>query len=239
MQREISNRVFLGQTTSPLDDVCYSSAIERTASDYTDAGEKVKKIRELIRTGKYDTDIARCIPGVLKLVFQGMLEDINTKEKAANASYKDMEELDFQTLLPDNYYVNPSSIYICFYMKIKKSTNEASDIDDDLITVDNFFAHLVKEISVTKYGSDKELIPTFSPYEVYQYWDSMLKHLPKSALSKLLYSKKAIYYNKTSLNWRVHNGAGETQTAEKRKNATHLHIQERITKLHMLSDESL
>ena len=103
MQREISNRVFLGQTTSPLDDVCYSSAIERTASDYTDAGEKVKKIRELIRTGKYDTDIARCIPGVLKLVFQGMLEDINTKEKAANASYKDMEELDFQILLPENY----------------------------------------------------------------------------------------------------------------------------------------
>ena len=169
MQREISNRVFLDQTTSPLDDVCYSSAIEKTASDYTDAGEKVKKIRELIRTGKYDTDIARCIPGVLKLVFQGMLEDINTKEKAAHASYKDMEELDFQTLLPDNYYVNPSSIYICFYMKIKKSTNEASDIDDDLITVDNFFAHLVKEISVTKYGSNKELIPTFSPYEVYQY----------------------------------------------------------------------
>ena len=76
-------------------------------------------------------------------------------------------------------------------MKIKKSTNEASDIDDALITVNNFFAHLVKEISVTKYGSNKELIPTFSPYEVYQYSDSMLKHLPNSALSKLLYSRKS------------------------------------------------
>ena len=123
-------------------------------------------------------------------------------------------------------------------MKIKKSTNEASDIDDDLITVNDFFAHLVKEISVTKYGSDKELIPTFSPYEVYQYSDSMLKHLPNSTLSKLLYSKKAIYYNKTSLNRRVHNGAGETQTAEKGKNAADLNIQERIWRFHdMLSDE--
>ena len=140
MQRQIINRVFLEQTTLPLDDVRLSSAIDRTASDYTDAGEKVRKIRELIRTGNYDADIARYIPGVLKLVFQGILENIDTKEKVANASYKDMEELDFQILLPDNYYVNTSSIHICFPMKIKKKpTNEATDIDDDLITVNNFF----------------------------------------------------------------------------------------------------
>ena len=59
-----------------------------------------------------------------------MLEDIKTRQKAANASDKDMEELDCQILLPDNYYVNPSSIHICFPMKMKKSTNEATDIDD-------------------------------------------------------------------------------------------------------------
>ena len=64
-----------------------------------------------------------------------MLEDIDAKEKVANASYKDKEELDFQILLPDYYYVNPSSIHICFPMKIKKSTNEATDIDHDLVTV--------------------------------------------------------------------------------------------------------
>ena len=40
-------------------------------------------------------------------------------------------------------------------MKIKKISNEVSDIDDDLITVNNFFAHLMKKISVTKYGSTK------------------------------------------------------------------------------------
>ena len=41
MQREISNGVFLGQNTSPLDNVVLSSAIDRTASSYTDTGEKV------------------------------------------------------------------------------------------------------------------------------------------------------------------------------------------------------
>ena len=145
MQREISNRVFLGQTTLSLDDIGLSSAIYRTASDCTDAGEKVRKIRQIIKTGDYDTDIEKYITGVLKLVFLGMLEDIDTKEKVANASYKDIEELDFQILLPDNYYVNLSSIRTCFPMKVKKSTNEATDIDVDLITVNNFFGHLVKD----------------------------------------------------------------------------------------------
>ena len=70
-------------------------------------------------------------------------------------------------------------------MKRKKFSNVATDIDADLITVNNLFAHLVKEISITKYRSNKELIPTFSPYEIYQYSDSILKHLPKDALKKL------------------------------------------------------
>ena len=43
-----------------------------------------------------------------------------------------------------------------------------------MIMLNNFLAHFVKEISVTKYGSDKELIPTFFPYEIYEYSDAML-----------------------------------------------------------------
>ena len=64
---------------------------------------------------------------------------------ANTTSYEDMEELDFQILLPDNYYVNLSSIRTCFPMKVKKSTNEATDIDVDLITANNFFGQLVKD----------------------------------------------------------------------------------------------
>ena len=78
-------------------------------------------MRELISTGKYDEDIARYIPGVLDLKFQGMLEDIDTREKVAHSSYTDMEELDFQIMLTDNYYVNPNSIHICFPIKILKN----------------------------------------------------------------------------------------------------------------------
>ena len=42
--------------------------------------------------------------------FQGMLDDV--------------EELDFQILLKDNYSVNPCSIHLCFSMKKKKKIDE-------------------------------------------------------------------------------------------------------------------
>ena len=79
----------------------------------------MKKLREPINTGKYDEDVAKYIPGLLELKFQGMLEDIDTSEKVAHSSYTDMEELDFQILLTDNYYINPNSIHICFPIKLK------------------------------------------------------------------------------------------------------------------------
>ena len=45
--------------------------------------------------------------------FQGMLENLDTREKVAHSSYKEMEELDFQILLTNNYDINANSIYLC------------------------------------------------------------------------------------------------------------------------------
>ena len=87
-----------------------------------------------------------------------------------------MEQLDFQILLTENYYVNSNSIHICFPIKIKNKSKKNADIDSDMITVHNFFAHCVKEISITTYGSDKELPPTFSLCQIYQYSEAMLKY---------------------------------------------------------------
>ena len=181
MQRDIGDKNTLGDMLNPINDIRHSTAIDRTTSNYNDAKEKVQKIRDLIRMGKYDADLAKYIPGLMDLAIQGMLDDIDTREKVAHPSYKDKEQLDFQILLTENYYVNPANFHICFPIKIKKKSNNSSDIDDDLITVNNFFAHWVKEISITKYGSDRELPPTFSPWEIYQYSDQMLKHLPKDS----------------------------------------------------------
>ena len=87
-------------------------------------------------------------------------------------------------------------MHICFPMKIKRATDEVTDVDNDLITVNNVFALIIKEISITFYGNNNQLIPTFLSYEIYQYSDAMLKHLPEKSLKKLqfnmLYSKKSI-----------------------------------------------
>ena len=105
---------------SPFDSTEASSAVNRAASNFLNATEKVQKIRKLIETREYDTDIAKYIPGILKLVFQGMTEDIDTKEYPAYTSYKDLENLEFQIMLNNNCYTNLNSIHICFPMKIKK-----------------------------------------------------------------------------------------------------------------------
>ena len=131
--------------------------------------------------------------------------------------------------------------WTAYTLKIKKSSNEAQDIDSDLITLNNVSGHLVKEISVTKYESNKELTPTFSTYEIYQYSDAMLKHLPKDSLKRIektmLYSKEPVYLNKTSLNRRVHDGSqdGTTGTtaqiaARKAHDAKDLNIGNRTSK---------
>ena len=77
-----------------------------------------------------------------------------------------------------------------------------------MITVINFFAHWIKEIDITKYGSDKQLVPTSSPHEIYQYFDSMLKHVLEKFLKMIeknfLYSKKMVSYN-GNIDRRTHN----------------------------------
>ena len=199
--------------------------------------------------GKY-ADLVKYIPGLADLAIQSMLDAIDTHEKVAHPSYKDKEQLDFQILLTKNYYVNPSNIHICFPIKFKKKSNNSSDIDDDLITVNNFFAHWVKEISITKYGSDKELPPTFTPWEIYQYSDAMLKHLPKDSLKTiqkhLLYSKEPVYYANTAYDRRNFNSSNISTTGlttaeittKKKNHAKDANLEKRIELFHdQLEDE--
>ena len=84
---------------------------------------------------------------MLELVFQGMIKNTDTQEQVVHIFYKDMDTLEFQIMLTNNCYTNPNSIHICFSIKIKKAINKASDINADLVTVNSFFGHFVKEIN--------------------------------------------------------------------------------------------
>ena len=81
-----------------------------------------------------------------------------------------------------------------------------------MITVNNFFAHWVEERSVTKYGCDKELPPTFTTWELYQYSVGMIKHFPSDALKTvaktLLYDKQPVCFAQTLYDTRNYNVTG-------------------------------
>ena len=79
-------------------------------------------------------------------------------------------------------------------MKIKKSTNNATNLDAALMTVNNFFAHWIKEIDVKWYGNKIPISPLINTGDIYKYSDAMLKFEEDDALktyhNHLLYSQK-------------------------------------------------
>ena len=88
VQRRIDNKVPLEKIVSPFDSISGSSSTDRTASNFTNATEKVHKIKRLINTREYDADLAKYIPGMLNLLFQGIIENIIRKEQVGHISYK-------------------------------------------------------------------------------------------------------------------------------------------------------
>ena len=79
-----------------------------------------------------------------------MLDGIKSIEQVAHPSCKDLETFDFQLLFDKNLYTNLNSVHFVFLIKLKKYIYINVDIGADLITVNNFFAHWIKEISITK-----------------------------------------------------------------------------------------
>ena len=74
------------------------------------------------------------------------------------------------------------------------TTNNNKNLDAATITVNNFFAHWIKEIDIKRYGSNIPILPLTNTIDINRYSDEILKHMPEKALkpieNSLLYSKK-------------------------------------------------
>ena len=106
-------------------------SIEKTASDFHIAREKIKKLKRLVDSGEYDADVARYTP-TLELAFQGMLDVTETTEQVAHPSYKDKETFDFQLLLDKNLYTNLNSLHFVFTLRIRKATEATVQIEANM-----------------------------------------------------------------------------------------------------------
>ena len=120
MQSEIRTQVDHAKNISAFDSIGHIPSIDKSVSDFDKANTKVSKLKRFVKTGEYDADLARYIPGTLELLFQGMLDDIKTIEQVAHPSYKDLENFDFQLLLDKNLYTNLNSLHFVFPIKLKK-----------------------------------------------------------------------------------------------------------------------
>ena len=84
---------------------------------------------------------------------------------------------------------------IVFPIKIKKSTDKTANVN--VITVNNFFCHWLKEIDARRYPDDVRILPTNNTVQIYQYAAQQLKHLPSKSLDDireaLLNEKKLLF----------------------------------------------
>ena len=111
----MSDEVKIGASATPFQSIGKAPAIDENTSDFDNANLKEKKIRELIEHGIYNANIARYIPGMLDLVFQGMIEKIKTMESLADTTYKDKEVLEFDLTLDNDHYTNLKNLHFCVF----------------------------------------------------------------------------------------------------------------------------
>ena len=136
MQREISNKIQLGETLNPLNDVSAVSSINNT-SNLKDVFGKVDKLGDLWDRGQADTSLIRYIPGLSNVSRQGKIFNIIQKKAYATSTYADKKTLEFTIELEANTFAKYSNMCIILPITIKKATNKAQNLD--VITVNNFF----------------------------------------------------------------------------------------------------
>ena len=173
-------------------------AVGVTSVDYSTQFEglvkKADRLQNFLEKGTAESPLLRYLPGIAKPLHQGQIKGTIEKKSYADDTYKDLKTAEFNIQLSSNQYMNFHNLHIVFPLKIKKSTDDDDNIDATLITVNNFFAHWIKEIDIKKLGDDTPVLPTTNTVEIYKYSDTLLKHIPKKALAvienELLYSKK-------------------------------------------------
>ena len=91
---------------------------------------------------------------------------------------------------------NFNNMPLCILLQIKQKSNAVNNIDDDLMTVNNFSVRFIKESDIRRYDDDVRILPANNTVNIYRYSDAMLKHMPDDVLKTydetLLYSKMAV-----------------------------------------------
>ena len=128
-----------------LKDAAQVDEIDYTV-DFDHSFSRMGDFNKIFKTGKISYNKLKYIPGLAKLGYQGQLYSTETKRKYADDTYRGKKVIEFNVQLTTNHYSNFQNVHLCFSMKIKSAVDNNKDIAAGVITVNNVFAHLIKEI---------------------------------------------------------------------------------------------
>ena len=133
-----------------------------------------------------DEKLIKNLSSIAELAFKGLIYGIKNKKVSANSTYKNFKTLKFNIKLPTNQCFNWSSVHYLSSDSNKKKTNSVNNTDATMMTINNFFAHQIKEINIKRYGDDLQILATGKSTEIYRYSNAILKYMLKDALKTFI-----------------------------------------------------
>ena len=183
-QKPISNRIEFGQNLNPLRDYAGVPSVNDDGNVQT-LIDKVDKLSTFWKSGRADGDLIRYIPNILPVTRQNLINGIDSRQAYANETYTDKKTLDFTIKLAPNTYTNYATMEIVLPIKLMKKSNKSTNIDGNLIPVNNFLCRWFTDIDIKRYPDDLRILPTDKTIEIHDYAESQLKYLPKDSLKKI------------------------------------------------------
>ena len=71
-------------------------------------------------------------------------------------------------------------------LQFTKKSNEAQQIDANMIAVNNFFGHWFTDIDIRQYPDNTRVLPTNNIVDIYQCSNAKMKYLPEKSVKILL-----------------------------------------------------
>lgn len=153
-------------TLNPLKDLAQVNEIDYTV-DFDNLYSRMDGLDKIFQTGKISYNMLKYICGLVKIGYQGQLHLTETKRKYADESYKSKKVIKFNVQLTANHYINFQKVHLCFPIKIKLAADNDKDITADIIPVNNFYTHLIKEINIKRYGVDMPILLLTNTVNIY------------------------------------------------------------------------
>ena len=180
---------------NPLNNAAGLSAVDYS-TEFDGLYKRIDSLEKFFKTRSTPGKLVRYFPSLAKPTYQGQISRTQEKKAYTDNLYRDLKIAEFNIQLSANQYMNIHNVHLVLPLRIIKKTNNANDILATEITINNVFAHWIKEIDIKRYGDNLPILPLTNTVEICKYSDAILEHVPKKALEvlryNLLYSKKRV-----------------------------------------------